>query len=117
WPETPPTSRLHASSEYSLVGSPWAMRASRHWPIIRPFSQFVVLTSRFQRPTNGCDATTSESLRGGSSATISIGGSSVVVEFTESHPAEKFGTLPRRGRGVSSGKGSSSPSAGKPPAE
>src|SRR4029079_5262079 len=30
----------------------------------RPFSQFVVLTSRLQRPTYGCEASTSDSLSG-----------------------------------------------------
>src|SRR5262245_50637847 len=35
--------------------------------MIRPFSQFVVLTSRLHWPIYGCDAATSESLSGSSS--------------------------------------------------
>ena len=46
---TLPTRRLQASSENSSLGAPFA-RAARHSKIMRPFSQFVVLTRCFHWP-------------------------------------------------------------------
>src|SRR5688572_24384873 len=53
--------------------------------MIRPFSQLVVLTSLFHRPTYGCDAATRPSLSGTEST--SAGGEASTGKSTKLHPA------------------------------
>jgi hypothetical protein len=59
---TAPTIRAQLSSEYSRDGRSASINACRHSNMIRPFSQLVVLTKWFQRPTNGCDASSEAAL-------------------------------------------------------
>src|SRR5688572_8500762 len=70
--------------------------------MIRPFSQLVVLTSLFQRPTYGCDAATRSSLSGGESASCDTT-ESAAGKSTNLHPAKRKAdfTNPTRKRGAS----------------